>query len=470
MNHQLSDTVKLPCGAVLSNRLAKAALTEGLATADGLPTAELAQLYGLWSDGGAGLLLSGNIMVDKDHLERPGNVVIDQPPNQAMQDALRRWAEAGTRNDNHLWAQINHSGRQTQKIVNPHPKAPSAVKLALPGGEFGQPVALKTEEIDNIITSFGICAAAVKDAGFTGVEIHSAHGYLLSQFLSPRTNQREDQYGGNLANRARMLLAVVDSVRAAVGPRFPVAVKLNSADFQKGGFAFEESLQVAEWLQDHSIDLIEISGGTYEQPKLVGIAGLEEEEVQNVAQSSSTLMREAYFVDFALAMRDKIKVPLMVTGGFRRRAAMQQAIETGSADVIGIGRPMCVMTDAPNQLLSGLQELPRYEQKLSLFPPQLAWLQNIQLLKMFGSFAVQYWYYAQIDSIGRTGKSNDNITVFEATKQIMKSQKQIMKLRKQLSKNNDQQIDDIWQVKSQFVFIIGCFCAYYYFRIGNPFA
>ncbi|MDG0970118.1 MAG: NADH:flavin oxidoreductase, partial [Porticoccaceae bacterium] len=260
MNYLLSDTVELPCGASLPNRLSKAAMTEGLATGDGVPTAELARLYGLWSDGGAGMLLSGNIMVDKDHLERPGNVVIDQPPNQAMRDALRRWAEAGTRNGNHLWAQISHAGRQTQKIVNPHPKAPSAVKLGLPGGQFGRPVALTEKEIDDIVSRFSVCAAAVKEAGFTGVQIHAAHGYLLSQFLSPRSNQREDQYGGDLANRARMLLAVVDAIRGAVGPDFPVAVKLNSADFQKGGFAFEESLQVAQWLQDHGIDLIEISG------------------------------------------------------------------------------------------------------------------------------------------------------------------------------------------------------------------
>lgn len=425
MSYLLSDIVELPCGASLPNRLSKAAMTEGLATGDGVPTAELARLYGLWSDGGAGMLLSGNIMVDKDHLERPGNVVIDQPPNQAMRDALRRWAEAGTRNGNHLWAQISHAGRQTQKIVNPHPKAPSAVKLGLPGGQFGKPVALTEREIDDIVSRFGVCAAAAKEAGFTGVQIHAAHGYLLSQFLSPRSNQRDDQYGGDLANRARMLLAVVDAIRGAVGSDFPVAVKLNSADFQKGGFAFEESLQVAQWLEDHGIDLIEISGGTYEQPKLLGISGLEEEEEQNVAQS--TLMREAYFVDFAVAMGDKVKVPLMVTGGFRRRAVMQQAVETGSADIIGIGRPMCVMTDAPNQLLSGLQELPRYEQMLSLFPRWLAWLGNIKLFKTLGSFAVQYWYYAQIDAIGRTGNPDDNLTVFEATKQTMSLQRQLTK-------------------------------------------
>ncbi len=423
MTTLFSQSLELPCGAVLPNRLSKAAMTEGLATADGLPTAELARLYGLWSDGGAGMLLSGNIIVDKDHLERPGNVVIDRPPSEEMQEALKRWADAATRNGNHFWAQISHAGRQTQKLVNPNPKAPSAVKLGLPGGQFGEPVVLTSVEIEEIIVRFGICAAAVKEAGFTGVQIHAAHGYLLSQFLSPRSNLRTDEYGGDLANRARVLLAVVASVRAAVGPDFPVAVKLNSADFQKGGFAFEESLQVAQWLQEASIDLIEISGGTYEQPKLLGLSGMEEEEKQNVAES--TLMREAYFVDFAVAMGEKVNVPLMVTGGFRQRAAMEQALQSGSADVIGLGRPMCVMTDAPNQLINGLDELPRYEDSLSLFPKWLAWLGNLKMLKAVAGFAVQYWYYGQIDAIGRTGSANSKLTVFQATKQTMALQKEL---------------------------------------------
>ena len=423
MTTLFSQSLELPCGAVLPNRLSKAAMTEGLATADGLPTAELARLYGLWSDGGAGMLLSGNIIVDKDHLERPGNVVIDRPPSEEMQEALKRWADAATRNGNHFWAQISHAGRQTQKLVNPNPKAPSAVKLGLPGGQFGEPVAMTSVEIEEIIVRFGICATAVKEAGFTGVQIHAAHGYLLSQFLSPRSNLRTDEYGGVLANRARVLLAVVASVRAAVGPDFPVAVKLNSADFQKGGFAFEESLQVAQWLQEASIDLIEISGGTYEQPKLLGLSGMEEEEKQNVAES--TLMREAYFVDFAVAMGEKVNVPLMVTGGFRQRAAMEQALQSGSADVIGLGRPMCVMTDAPNQLINGLDELPRYEDSLSLFPKWLAWLGNLKMLKAVAGFAVQYWYYGQIDAIGRTGNANAKLTVFQATKQTMALQKKL---------------------------------------------
>lgn len=421
MSDALSQPLTLPCGATLPNRIAKAAMTEGLADPAGVPTDALERLYGLWSDGGAGLLLSGNILVDGDHLERPGNVIVDREPYETMRGALSSWAATATRNGNHFWAQISHAGRQTQKNVNPHPQAPSAVKLGLPGGQFGQPVALTVAEIREIVQRFAVCAAAVKAAGFTGVQVHAAHGYLLSQFLSPRSNQRSDEYGGNLANRARALLDTVAAVRAAVGPDFPVAVKLNSADFQKGGFDFEDSLQVAQWLEAAGIDLLEISGGTYEQPKLMGIEGIEEEETQRVAQS--TLMREAYFVDFALAMQEKVSIPLMVTGGFRRRDAMEQAISAGGADLIGLGRPLCVLTDAPARLLAGADELPRYESMLALFPAWLAFLNRVKTLRTLAGFAVQYWYYAQLDTLGNSGKAEPQLSVFAATRKVMAQQR-----------------------------------------------
>jgi 2,4-dienoyl-CoA reductase-like NADH-dependent reductase (Old Yellow Enzyme family) len=423
----LSQPLTLPCGATLPNRIAKAAMTEGLATPQGVPTPELERLYGLWSDGGAGMLLTGNIQVDADHLERPGNVVIDREPDEAMRKALASWAQTATRGGNHLWAQISHAGRQTQKNVNPHPKAPSAVKLGLPGGQFGEPVALTIAEIEDIVGRFAVCAAAVKEAGFTGVQVHAAHGYLLSQFLSPRSNRRDDQYGGSLENRARALLDIVASVRAAVGPDFPVSVKLNSADFQKGGFAFEDSLQVAQWLEQASVDLIEISGGTYEQPKLLGVEGVEEEEPQHVKQS--TLAREAYFVDFARAMQEKVSIPLMVTGGFRRREVMEQAISSGGANLIGLGRPLCVMTDAPAKLLQGMDELPRYEATLSMFPTWLSFLNRIKTLRTMATFGVQYWFYAQLDTLGHTGKADPGMSVFAATRLIMSLQKKILGAR-----------------------------------------
>jgi len=427
MTISLSDPLALPCGATLPNRIAKAAMTEGMATPDGVPTPELERLYGLWSDGGAGMLLSGNIQIDRDHLERPGNVVIDRPANEAMMAALASWAQAATRNGNHFWAQISHAGRQTQSNVNKHPKAPSAVKLGLPGGQFGEPVALTRQEIEDLVDRFALAAKTCRAAGFTGAQIHAAHGYLLSSFLSPRSNQRSDEYGGSLENRARFLLTAVAKVRAAVGPDFPISVKLNSADFQKGGFNFEDSLQVVRWLEEASVDLVEISGGTYEQPALMGSDGIEEREEQNVAPS--TKAREAYFVDFAKAMQDTVKVPLMVTGGFRTRTAMETALASGAADLIGLGRPMCVMTDAPKRLMEDLEALPRFEDRLHLLPDWLGFLMRFQTVKAVASFAVIFWFYEQLEKLGKTGKTDPNLGVFSAFQAVEKRNKRILAAR-----------------------------------------
>ncbi len=420
----LSAPLPLPCGAALPNRLAKSAMTEGLATAQGVPTQALERLYRLWSDGGAGMLLSGNIQIDRDHLERPGNVVIDRTPDAAMQAALARMAEAGTKNGNHFWAQIAHAGRQTQAIVNPHPKAPSAIPLALPGKQFGEPVAMEGAEILILIERFAAAAKACKKAGFTGVQLHAAHGYLLSQFLNPNANRRTDEWGGSLKNRARFLLRAVAATRAAVGPDFPVSVKLNSADFQRGGFAFEDSLQVAQWLEQAGIDLIEISGGSYEQPSMMGAGGDTDGKQPEV--SESTAAREAYFTDFAKAMRERVSIPLMVTGGFRTRAAMEHALENGAADLIGLARPMCYDTDAPQQILDGAKELRRWENELHLLPGWLRWLIAIPAIKPIAGFAVQFWYYGQLYELGEKGKPNPNLSVLAAFREVERGNRVLM--------------------------------------------
>ncbi len=424
----LATPLKLPCGAILPNRLAKAAMTEGMADPLGRATGELDKLYAVWSDGGAGMLLSGNIQIDGDHLERPGNVIIDREPDAETAGALAHWAATATRNGNHFWAQISHAGRQTQKPVNPNPKAPSAVKLGLPGGQFGMPVPLSDDEILNLIGRFATAARVCKEAGFTGVQIHAAHGYLLSQFLSPLANRREDRWGGSLENRARMLLFVINSVRIVVGPDFPISVKLNNADFQKGGFAFEECLQVAKWLQDAGVDLIEISGGTYEQPKMMDLEGVEDVAQQNVAES--TLQREAYFVDFAKAIRTELSIPLMVTGGFRSKSAMRQAVESGAADLIGLGRPLCYFPEGAKRLLGGMEMLPRKEHDLALFPPSLAWLTRIKMMRTLDGFAGQYWFYSQLYAVGKTGRPAPERTVFQALREVEGRQKQWMRDRR----------------------------------------
>ena len=424
----LNQPLKLPCGAVVPNRMCKAAMTEGLAHPDGTASAELERLYGIWSDGGSGILLSGNIQVDGDHLERPGNVIVDSALSNDAFAALQRMAAAGTRNGNHLWAQISHAGRQTQKIVNLAPKAPSAVRLRLPQSQFGEPVALTAEEIESIVERFVNCAVTCKEAGFTGVQFHSAHGYLLSQFLSPLTNQRVDEWGGTLENRARALIAIVTKTREVLGADFPISVKLNSADFQKGGFDFDESLTVAKWLADAGVDLLEISGGTYEQPRLLNLDGVEPIEEQSLARS--TLAREAYFVDFAKAMREELSIPIMVTGGLRRREVMNHVLETGGADMIGLGRPLCVDADGPNRLLNGEDELARYEDNLSLLPGWLMWLTRFNAVRTINSFATQFWFYEQIANIGRTGATDPKLTVLSATMAQQKAASAWMTTRK----------------------------------------
>lgn len=418
----------LPCGQVLPNRLAKAAMTEGLADPRGRPSAELERLYAIWGKGGCGTLLSGNVHIDADHLERPGNVILDNSPDGAMIDALRRWTAAAKGSGAQFWAQISHAGRQTMKPVNPQPKAPSAVKLGLPGGQFGEPVALTTPEIEELIRRFAQAAATCQEGGFDGVQVHAAHGYLISQFLSPRANLRDDEWGGSLENRARFLLEVVRATRAAVKPGFAVTVKLNSADFQRGGFAFEDSLQVAGWLEAEGVDLIEISGGTYEQPRLLGIEGMEPVEQPGVA--ASTLAREAYFVDFAKAMKASLKVPLMVTGGFRSRAAMEEALRQGAAEVIGLGRPLCVEPDGAARLLAGADRLPAAERGLALFPSALSFLTRIKALRAVDSFAAQYWFYCQIYALGRAGQTDLDKSVFASLLEVEKTHKAWLKARR----------------------------------------
>lgn len=422
----LDTPLTLPCGAVIRNRIAKAAMTEGLATMAGQPTEALSRLYSLWSQGGAGLLLTGNVIIDRDHLERPGNVVIDGEPDAQHAAALAAWAEAATAGGNAAWVQLSHAGRQTMKKVNPRPKAPSAVTLGLPGGQFGEPVAMPLAEVEALPQRFAIAARAVQQAGFGGVQVHAAHGYLLSQFLSPRSNHRDDAYGGPLPKRARLLLETVRAIRAACGGEFAVAVKLNSADFQQGGFAFEDSLQVAQWLEEASVDLIEVSGGTYEQPRLLGVEGVEPVVEQSVA--ASTRAREAYFVDFALAMREQVKVPLMVTGGLRSRAAMEQAL-AGGVDMVGLGRPLCVQTDAPAQLLAGAAELPSYERDLGLLPKSLRALRRFKLLRTLDTFGAMFWFYAQLELLGREGRTDTELSPLAAARRIDRLQRELLAQR-----------------------------------------
>jgi 2,4-dienoyl-CoA reductase-like NADH-dependent reductase (Old Yellow Enzyme family) len=392
MTNNLGSELRLPCGAVLANRIAKAAMTEGLADADDRATEAHETLYRRWSKGGAGLLLTGNVMVDRRYLERPGNVVIDD--NGGL-DRLRAWAAAGTEGGNHLWMQISHPGRQATRMSTRQPLSPSDVQLEL-AGMFARPRPMTIDDIRDAINRYACVAGVAKEAGFTGVQVHGAHGYLISQFLSPITNQRTDEWGGSLENRARFLLEAVRAVRSKVGAAFPVGVKLNSADFQKGGFTLDECVQVAGWLGEEGVDLLELSGGTYEQPRLLGHEG--RSEVVEPPRRESTKRREAYFLEYASAIQASAKIPLMVTGGFRTRAAMNTALEAGETDVIGLARPLCVYPDLPRGLIEGtIERTESWENGLRLGPGRLLGPTSpIYLFKFFNVQGEVAWFYRQI--------------------------------------------------------------------------
>ncbi len=337
----LNTPLTLPCGAVLLNRLAKAAMTERLSHHDGHANQSIFDLYQKWIDTEAGLLITGNVMIDRRHLESAGNVIVT---DESGLPQLKQWA-AMARPGRHLWVQISHSGRQTSRFVNLRPKAPSAVQLKRLG-LFGRPKAMSEEDIQAVIRGFVRTAEVVKKAGFTGIQIHSAHGYLLSQFLSPRTNKRTDQWGGTLENRSRLLRTIVKECRQALGASFPISVKLNSADFQRGGFEEEESLEVIQMLESEGIDLLEISGGTYE--KLAFFLMNEKKE--------STRKREAYFLDFADKVRQQSALPLMITGGVRTYDFCEEVLRNEEVDVIGMARPFITNYEDIPDFLTGKKD------------------------------------------------------------------------------------------------------------------
>lgn len=344
MTDSIATPLTLPSGLVLPNRLAKAAMSENLGTADGEPSERLIRLYERLGRGGTGLLITGNAIVDPGGRTERYNVLMVGERGES----LAAWARAAKANGSAVLMQLSHAGRQTPRMVTWRPVAPSAVGLTRKGGLFAKPEPLTLPQIELLVARFGRAAAMAQAAGFDGVQIHGAHGYLVSQFLSPLTNHRTDRYGGELEGRMRFLLEVVAETRRATGRGFTVSVKLNSADFQRGGFTLEESMEVARALEGAGVDLLEISGGSYERPAMMGSAQPPTRE--------STRAREAFFLEYALRMREAVKLPLMVTGGFRSRGAMNDAIREGATDVVGLARPLAVEPDLPGQLVRGETE------------------------------------------------------------------------------------------------------------------
>lgn len=336
----LFSKLVLPNGNEIKNRIGKGAMEENMADSDQAPSDQLYRLYDSWAKGGTGLIISGNVMVDGRAMTGPGGVVLENDRNL---EKFRRWADIGTQNGAQFWLQINHPGRQMPGSLGQEAIAPSAVGLDLgaQSGRFPPPRAMTPEDIADIKERFTNTALLAEKAGFSGVQVHAAHGYLLSQFLSPLVNKREDEWGGSLENRARLLLDIVKSIRAAVSPDFAVAVKINSADFQRGGFSEDDARQVVEWLNPLGVDLIELSGGSYEAPAMMG-----------TARDERTLAREAYFLEFATEIRKVANMPIMVTGGIRRIEVANAVIESG-VDMAGIATALAICPDLPNRWQAG---------------------------------------------------------------------------------------------------------------------
>jgi len=384
-SNEIGSTFTLSKGLVIKNRLFKSAMSEQLGTAEHNPTPGLATLYSRWAQGGIGLAITGNIMIDRTALGEPKNVVLDEKSDL---ESFKKWAQAGLENGAQIWPQLNHPGKQIPNFMCKEPVSPSAISLGagLEKG-FNKPRALTEFEIFEIIKKFSVSARLSKEAGFSGVQIHGAHGYLVSQFLSPRHNQRTDQWGGSLENRMRFVLSVYQSIREEVGPDFPIGIKLNSADFMKGGFTEEDSMEVVKALSNAGIDLIEISGGTYESPSMVGHKVKE-----------STLKREAYFLDYIEKVRALVDTPLVLTGGFRSSAAMQSALDSGATDLIGLARTTAVDPDFPNKLIDDSS----HKQELRILTTGVKGVDKIAMLDIV-------WYEFQLARMAKGQSPKPNL-------------------------------------------------------------
>lgn len=363
----LFNPLTLPNGTTIPNRIAKAAMEENLATADNLPSAQMMALFEAWAQGGSGLLISGNVMIDGRAMTGPGGVVLE---NDEHLDVFKQWAALGKQQGAAFFLQLNHPGRQMPASLGQPTWAPSAVPMALGKMSkfFNPPKPMSQDKINDIIKRFVTTARLAEQAGFDGVEIHAAHGYLINQFLSPLTNQRTDQWGGDLAHRARLLLEIVKQTKAAVSPSFAVAVKLNSADFQRGGFSNDDARQVVKWLNELNIDLLELSGGSYEAPAM-----------QGSARDGSTLAREAFFLAFAAELKQIATMPVMVTGGICRLAVAQEVLAQ-QVDMVGIATALAICPELPGLWQQGDDPAPQLRPVTWKTKP-LASLANMAMVK-----------------------------------------------------------------------------------------
>jgi len=340
----LDPPLELPCGAVIKNRLIKSAMSDSLADGEGNPTEAQSRLYERWAEGGIGLSVIGEVQVDPRFPEKPGNLVLT---NQSNLKDLQMLTSRASINDAHIWPQLGHAGGLAYKLLS-QPKGPSPLKIS----EF-ECAGMSEKEVSLLPDVYARAAKIAKKTGFTGVQIHAGHGFLLSQFLSPLFNHRKDQYGGSIQARSRIVIEIIEKVRDAVGGTFPIGIKMNSSDQLEGGLSQDDALEVIRILNKTSIDLIEISGGSY---------------FPGAKSSSDSASSGPYFIDFAIKAKSLTSIPLVVTGGFKKREQVIDALSINAADSIGLGRALILRPDLPNEWIDGEGVTPRFPKFKS--PPQ----------------------------------------------------------------------------------------------------
>ncbi|WP_411684154.1 NADH:flavin oxidoreductase/NADH oxidase family protein [Acinetobacter indicus] len=385
---QIADQLQIR-KTTFKNRIIKGAMSEALANTAGQPNQLHLGLYEAWAKGELGCAITGNVMVDIRAKNEPGVVAIESERDLAK---LQQWAQIGKQYGMVQLVQLSHPGRQCPKGLNKETVAPSAVPFSPAlATTFGTPRELREDEILDIIQRFARAAQICEQAGFEGVQLHGAHGYLISQFLSPLTNKRQDRWGGSIDNRMRFLLEIYQAVRAATSEDFIISVKLNSADFQRGGISEEDVIQVFKAIDAAGIDLIEVSGGTYEAPAMAG--------VKAEKRKASTLAREAYFLEFAERIRQEVRCHLMVTGGFRTVQGMNTALASGACDFIGIARPFAVEPDLAHRLLAG-QDVRYGVDKIKTGIPLVDKMAIMEII----------WYAAQFKDIAQGKQPNPKLS------------------------------------------------------------
>ena len=333
----LFTPITLPNGTTIKNRFFKSAMSEGMGTRDFQPKKNIATLYKRWAEGGTGLIITGNIMVDPKGTAEPGNIVFDKNSNMEI---LKDWAKQGQQHGAKVMVQLNHPGKQVPKTIAKETVAPSTVPLGNGLNKlFSTPRALTTSEVEELVQKFVTSAKVAKEAGFSGVQIHAAHGYLISQFLSPHDNRRTDKYGGSLENRMRFLKEIYLGMREELGKDFTIGIKINSTDFKEDGLTEEDSLKTIIELANLGLDFVEISGGTYERPAMMG------------ATSKST--NQVFFAEYSKKLKQKIEIPVVVTGGIRSINAMNTLLNDNTTDFIGIARPLTIDPNIPNKIKQG---------------------------------------------------------------------------------------------------------------------